>query len=320
MIGLDPITITNGASATINLPRSPTYGMAQIGNESPYPLRVSIPGHNFWVPAGGWGPLDLTVFGFQSTITLTPQLISSSLNPPSTVALVNLYAPKEPLIDFAPFVRLNNIGNGVITTSAVTAVQNDGNPAGTQVLEATPAGQPSSAFFFDNSGNITWRTLSVNVWTTMLSIVAGSAVAAATALFSTLVEIGSGSLNKLSMHDLGGNTNEAGVISSGTFATLAAPTGILQRYNSYSDGTNDRFMTANNAAQIAFSLAAFGGTAPHPGIRFSNNAPSIGGTITYGPFFGLAFMVNNNLQGGKHIFTGTTTPSGPVTGDLWFNG
>jgi hypothetical protein len=139
-------------------------------------------------------------------------------------------------------------------------------------------------------------------------------------LLATNVEMGTSATNKVSMSNLGGG-GQVGIISSTTAVWLASNTNIGLLYNAYFDGTNYKFMTTGDfAAQYLLSKDALGGTVPRLQIRYSSVAGTAGATITWNAYQMIPEMLNNNGLGGTHIFTGTTTPSGAVAGDLWFNG
>lgn len=139
-------------------------------------------------------------------------------------------------------------------------------------------------------------------------------------LLATNVELGTGTLNKVSMSNLGGG-GEVGIISNTSAVWLASGTNIGLLYNAYFDGTNYRFLaTGDLAAQLLLSKDALGGTIPRFQIRYSTLTGTAGNIIAWGAFQLLPQMLNNNGLGGTHIFTGTTTPSGAIAGDLWFNG
>ena len=114
----------------------------------------------------------------------TPKNISSATSSPSSEALITCYTIGDVVVGHYPasLTRQTNIGNGVINTASTATLVNDGAAANTQIIESTPAGQSSSAFAFDNMGNITLRTLDNNVWAVVLSIVQ-NASGAATKLF-----------------------------------------------------------------------------------------------------------------------------------------
>lgn len=224
----------------------------------------------------------------------------------------------------------------MVNTAQTNALINDGSTQNTQIVETTPTGETGSAFSLDNMGNLTLRTLDNNVWAVIMQIVQ-NASGAATKLFhgtsdnvpatgitsglaGTGVEVGTDSKHKFSMHDLGGYTGTNGIIMIGESVWLVSDTNVGLLYNCYYDGTNYRFLsTGNYAAQILISLDAFGGSVPHFTVRYSTVAGTAGNIITWNAWQGFPTMSDNGGLGGAHIFTGTTTPTGQVAGDLWFN-
>lgn len=295
MLGLDPITITNGASATIKLDRSPTWGTAQIGNESPYPLRIAFPGHNFWIPAGGWGKVDCSLFGFTGNITMTPQIISSSSNPPSTVALVNLYAPNEPLINFDSFVRLNNIGNGTLPTSSTNTLVNDGSALGTQIIETTPTGQASSAFAVSNDGSVIVRSLNNGVWAVVMQVTPGGPAVAFSAVFHGTADAASVANAVAAGNITAGNLNiGSGKITSDGGAFLTDATGFLTALAYSASGLKN-----NGVGNYAFAAAVSNGAVYFDGGNFRS-------TGTGGVFLKMInFITGTNAINSISFFSGT---------------
>lgn len=179
-----PFQLTVGVSQAID----PGTGAVsvEIINESNYAIQVQTGGGVEWLPA--WtGDLFRLPAPASSAVQLMPQALSTAQNPPSAAVLICSYFPGDLITGTYPYPlnRQTNLGNGSLPT-AVTSVVNDGSPAATQVLEATPVGQLTSAFSFDNSGNVVIRTLDNSVWKTVFQIAAGGAGSTTQAFSTTL--------------------------------------------------------------------------------------------------------------------------------------
>lgn len=295
MLAMDPIEIVNGASATINIAKNPTWGTVQIGNEASQPLKVEFSGHSFWVPAGGYGNVDAKLFGFQGAIKLTPQMISSSANAPSTVALVNLYAPGEPIIDFNSFVRLNNIGNGTLPTSSTNTLVNDGSALGTQIIETTPTGQSTSAFAVSNDGSVIVRSLSNGIWSVVLQVTPGGPLVAFNAVFHGTADaatiansVAAGNITAGNL-DIGSGTFKS---DGGTFLTNGA--GFLTAVAYSATGLHN-----NGIGNYAFAAAASNGAVYFDGGNFRSTGA---GTVF---LKAISFITGSNTINSISFFSGT---------------
>lgn len=164
-----------------------SYGYLLWANESSVSLIISVNNASFRVHPWELAKINMTeptqLIGWAVEVVLT-----NSASAPISLCLIDAYTPDE-VISAAfpiPLVRNTNVG-GVVTTSIVTQLINDGNTAGTVVLETTPTGQATSAASIDNSGNVVVRALSSSVWTTLFEIISGGAGAAITRFNNTLI-------------------------------------------------------------------------------------------------------------------------------------
>jgi len=191
-----------------------SYGYLLWANESSVSLSISVNNNSFRIHPWELAKID---FGEPTQqVTWTQEVVlSNSASAPISLCLIDAYTPDE-VISAAfpiPLVRNTNVG-GVVTTSIVTQLINDGNAPGTVIIETTPTGQPSSALSVDNSGNVTIRALSSSVWTQILNIVAGSNVAAAVATLNLVA----GSATMTSLQTTGTQAAFAGnyaIVASG---------------------------------------------------------------------------------------------------------
>lgn len=309
------------------------YGYLLMANESSVSLIITINSDNFRVHP--WQLEKIVLTEPTQMVTWAMEFIlTNNASTPVSLVLVDGFTPDEIVGDAypIPLVRNTNVG-GTVTTAITNTLINDGSVANTVIMESTPLGQPTSAFSFDNSGNVVLRTLSSSVWSIILQIISGGA-GPDTALFHgfadflaaglqpTTVEIGTDNKNKISDHDLAGSTGQVGIISKTQAIWLCSATNIGQLYNAYFDGTNYRFLTTTSdlAGQLMLSKDALGGTVPRLQIRYSTTGSTADAIITWGQWLLLPQMIEALGTGGTHIFTNTNTPSGQVVGDLWFNG
>lgn len=87
--------------------------------------------------------------------TVTASLQSGSA--PASMVFVELYDPAEDVSDLlsGSIFRQSNVGNAAAVSASANAVQNDGNVAGTTVVEGTPSGAGSSQLLLTNDGKAT---------------------------------------------------------------------------------------------------------------------------------------------------------------------
>ncbi len=139
-----------------------------LGNESGLTCQVTLPGANiqrtlfagtvdfFEVPKNLSWSGNLSVM---PTATLT-----NSGNYPGSYLHIDIIGPDESIRGIYPMAlpRLNNIGNVVNFGMAATSITNDGNTAGTNIVEATVGGDSSSAVSLLNSGHLTLGSVNNN--------------------------------------------------------------------------------------------------------------------------------------------------------------
>lgn len=71
----------------------------------------------------------------------------------------------------APLFRSSNVGNSIPVTTNVSNIANDGNPAGTSVVEATQSGAPSSNVSLLNDGTFSLAQYVAGVLTKLLQVI-----------------------------------------------------------------------------------------------------------------------------------------------------
>jgi len=100
----------------------------------------------------------------------------------------------------------------------------------------------------------------------------------------------------------------------GSNISFISSSGIWTKWNNYSDGSNDRYLTTNGAMQMSNFIAP-AGVGNVMGIRIAGSGTA-GSVITWGQNYNLAWML-----GGLRLFTGTGDPTTAAgEGDLWFDG
>jgi hypothetical protein len=151
----DPSVLTTDA---ITIPQSAANGTLVVYNESNIALTFTFQnGDSDYVPA--WVGQKFRIEGTNVNVTWQHQSILSSIAPPLSQVIVVAYACGEPVPNGFPVAlsRQANIGNIIQTFAAavvpfVTSLVNDGNAAGTQMIESTVAGQSTSSVNVTNDG------------------------------------------------------------------------------------------------------------------------------------------------------------------------
>lgn len=138
-------------------------GWIEFQNESPYTIELAMGGLNLPIPAwddypiqlqqksgGYWTPISAIAF----PPMITPMLIANNLTQNvSTKLITTLYLTGETPSSTVPrsLARQTFVPNTVSNVSGTAnAVQNDGNPSGTSVIEATVQGDGASAVSLNN--------------------------------------------------------------------------------------------------------------------------------------------------------------------------
>jgi hypothetical protein len=149
----DPSAKTSDSFNT-NLPNG--TGKIVIYNESNISLQLTFPsGETAYAPA--WMAVLYCVQLSNPNVKWNQLYTLSSLGPPLSVVIVETYNSNEPVPGTFPasLVRAVNIGNAVSTVGGGSSfVQNDGNTAGTSVVESTVSGDGASAVSLTNAGDL----------------------------------------------------------------------------------------------------------------------------------------------------------------------
>jgi hypothetical protein len=128
-------------------------------NNSPYLLQVIFTGAGNMILPEMWLEDIPVPASFVGTINITPVVnLSNASESPSFILGVVGWGPGEltqPANQSIPL--LSNIGNTVHVMGSglsATNIINDGNPAGTQIIESTASGDANSAVTLNNIGNL----------------------------------------------------------------------------------------------------------------------------------------------------------------------
>lgn len=158
MITLPVETVAAGGYVDVGAGTSRTAATIVLYNESPNLVMVQWGASSMWLPAWTGDRFDMALdAGYNGNFRLVGQSISTATGAPSSVVMGNVYAAGEHIPGTFPvaLVRQTNLGNSVPVSTSTNQVINDGNAAGTQVLEATPTGAGGSQAIITNQGAAT---------------------------------------------------------------------------------------------------------------------------------------------------------------------
>ncbi len=318
------------------------FAHIQVFNDSGSGLLLQfLPSTNSdYLPAGGWRTIviepDDTFFTWTVVYTLP--------NPPVSLLLPVYYTPGEIVPDVG---QLGNspvgIGGSVQTTSIQT-LTNDGNAAGTQIIEAKQAGSSGSNVSVDNSGNVILQQFVSSVLTTIFQTIAGAATNASnvklsdtnhqTEILGTLLadsHIIIPNATTMQAKDSGGTVRDIlKLFSDNDLYLIATPAnGNAKVSNSAQSAA---IATFNDTAGLALNVGQF---APNMGALATVNG-NVSGTVTlFTPIWGSALKVLIVSFNGFNDTLGfsTTLPSpaisrgfyacgniGTATCGMWNNG
>ncbi len=179
---LDTTSLTTGQTGTISLKN---VGMSaapanyqtppniQFYNESGVGFLITFQqgGNSFFLPAGAWNTVPLTPG--ESGINWTVKYVLQ--NQPVAQLITVYFFPGENVPSVGTLGNSPLAISGAVQTTSVQTLQNDGNPANTQIIEATQSGGPASNVSIDNTGNMTLKQWVSSVQTTLVNILAGQA-------------------------------------------------------------------------------------------------------------------------------------------------
>ncbi len=133
-------------------PQGAANGALVFWNESNISLNLTFQdGSVMYLPA--WYNRHKCGASGNVNISWDIRTVLSSNNPPISEIIVEAYQQGEHFPPDGSLVRQTNTGNIVTTSQGATlSIQNDGNAAGTSIVEATPVGDGSPAVQLSNSG------------------------------------------------------------------------------------------------------------------------------------------------------------------------
>lgn len=130
------------------------YGYFVFFNLSPYELELKLSNGDTRAAPAWWA--RLLVFDQEPcpTIFWTIKATPDSSNPPLSMCWGEAYDISDDIAETYPqvLVRQTNIGNAQVAVSSSSSVVNDGNAAGTVVVEGTPSGTAVSQLKLTNDG------------------------------------------------------------------------------------------------------------------------------------------------------------------------
>jgi hypothetical protein len=304
---LSPITLPFTDSIKVGDPSS--ISAIRVANESAYSLRVEMEGN------GGNYPIDAftgdVIYvkqypGWSGAITITAQLILTNIGgAPSTKAQLTIFGVNETVSGTYPIAynRLTNTGN-VVTTSGGSVAQlvNDGNPAGTQIIEATVSGDVASAVSMTNDGIIVIGTAANKGSFTLIgpiSIDNGAIVSNGSGQLTITGTVKATQFDSSLYRDSAGN--DGMVITAGTLTRIQSATQVVAQVPAGST----QFAVTNALTTISNGFVANNGETVNNG-SFTVNSANVNFTNIINANSGLN-LIENFLHG---ITSGTFTSTG----------
>lgn len=175
------VTIATGIKAMADVSPAGISGVL-IGNESGLTVVVTMQGANtsrsLYPGTVDWFPVPKGS-AFNGKVIFEPTANLSNVSSwPSSFLQLDTFGPNEVPTGTYPVAlpRNQNIGNTVNTAlGGSNSLQNDNNAQGTQFVEATESGAPSSNVSMDNSGNFTVKQWVGGVLTTLFQVARNAA-------------------------------------------------------------------------------------------------------------------------------------------------
>jgi hypothetical protein len=175
-VPINAVTVTPGQSKQVSLQNGNLIQAVKISNKAPYDLTVD----GLENTGARWQAAGLEEWYFPNgtcngTCELTAYNNANLSNPGAGIVLITPYYMNDTLPKNAG--QSTTIPTQVVqaNVSTIQILQNDGFPGGSQFLEVTPAGAPSSTWSFDNVGNFFIKQYIAGVLSTLIQGIAGSA-------------------------------------------------------------------------------------------------------------------------------------------------
>lgn len=279
-----------------------------IGNESPYILDANFSGiGSITIPA--WSQEDIRIpSGYTGQIVLTPNNYLGLTQIVSQLVYVNGFNQGE-LPSRQAYALSQNFGN--IVTSTATNLVNDGNPAGTTIIESTQAGSTGSNILVKNNGTVFVSQFSGGTLTQLFGILPGVSAG----LFNANVVL-SDSAHATQVNGsllVNGGTWAYGGITTQTSSTNLTAIGVNLSGTSTQNGV---VVTPQNGTRNFTDFFASGAEINTVGVGY--NASGLNqGLFSNSNVTGIAFQ-GTHATAGIDLTGITTAGSGPaiLAGDL----
>ena len=129
-----------------------------VMNESPNFLQLDFGGAGTTKIVQPWYNMQIQLSNPVQTVNWSVLASLQSGSAPVSMVYVELFDPAETVTSLlsGPLFRQSNVGNAAAVSSSAVTIQNDGNAAGSTVIEATPSGAGSSQLLWRNDGSGTF--------------------------------------------------------------------------------------------------------------------------------------------------------------------
>jgi hypothetical protein len=189
----------------------------QVFNDTGCALDITIGGRGFHLPAGGWHTDGIELLPMDSSLTyVVTEVIPNQI---VKTMRATYFEPGERV----PTVSLGNspIGiSGSVSTTNIQSLTNDGNPAPTSIIEATPSGQGSSSVALNNDASGFIKVLSAGVLRAILNVVRGNSGAGNATI--TIGDAGDATITTLQGSVQGGQPANVGTLTTGAITGTGA--------------------------------------------------------------------------------------------------
>lgn len=254
----DPTAAPMSGSFVVPLPQNRAvgglFGNVFMANESSVSLIITVNESRFRCPP--WMLIKIPLKEITSSIQWQEEVVlTNAASAPISLVLVDGWTPDEEVGTGypIPLVRNTNVG-GVVNASTVTTLINNGNAPNTLIVQTQPSDQSIPAYQLDNEGNLVLRTLSVNVWTDIMKVVAGTAVAAAVATMN----LAGGNLQANAINTTGTRNNGTGNYAFSSTGPISTDNKLFATDGSGNIVTVGSILGANGISAVTIQLAGNG--------------------------------------------------------------
>lgn len=216
----DPSTETND---TFNAGFANGSGRIVVFNESNVNLKLSWGSNTAYCPA--WTAMMYCIATNNVNINwvIQSQLVSNQA--PISQVVVEAYDNSEPLLGTfpAPLVRQTNMGNAINVATSATSINNDGNVAPTQVIEATVAGDSYHGVTLTNNGRL---ELGSPTHPGVLEMISGTDTVLIQPTIIQLLDSSSNVICQIDSNGLVLSTGKIGVVLAGDVIDASSPNAL----------------------------------------------------------------------------------------------